>query len=149
MSNVSERLFNKINETLTNLKDFILETWKGLDLNYSEAFILYLIAESEKIGEPLHKSQIAKRMRLTKAAVTQFCNKLQKKGYITSYITEDNKKNHYLALDDNLRKSIDGRCEIMNNNLNKFITQVGEENIVLFIDLMREFNKTLDIVTLN
>lgn len=146
MSNISERLFHKINETLDNLKDFVLETWKGLDLNYSEAFILYIIADAEKADEPIHKSQIAKRMRITKAAVTQFCNKLQKRGYITSYIAEDNKKNHYLQLDDNLRKSIMARCDIMNNNLQRFVAKVGEENIVIFIELLNEFDKSLEVI---
>ena len=52
-------------------------------------------------------------------------------------------ENHYLQLYNNLRKSIESRCETMNNNLNKFIEKVGEENIVLFMDLLSEFDKTL------
>ncbi len=143
MSLISERLFNKLTETLDLLKNYMFSTWKGLDLNYSEALILYIIDESERIKAPIHKSQIAKRMNITKAAVTQFCNKLEKKGYISSYITADNKKNHYLQLEESLRKSIEGRCEIMNNNLQKFVDSVGEENIVLFMDLLNEFDKTL------
>ena len=31
----------------------------------------------------------------------------------------------------------------MNNNLQKFVDSVGEENIVLFMDLLNEFDKTL------
>ena len=143
MSIISERLLNKITETLDLLKSYAFSNWKGLDLNYSEALILSIISESERIKCPIHKSQIAKRLNITKAAVTQFCNKLEKKGYISSYTTEDNKKNHYLQLDNNLRKSIESRCETMNNNLNKFIEKVGEENIELFMDLLGEFDKTL------
>ena len=84
MSLISERLFNKLTETLDLLKNYMFSTWKGLDLNYSEALILYIIDESERIKAPIHKSQIAKRMNITKAAVTQFYNKLEKKGYISS-----------------------------------------------------------------
>ena len=143
MSNISERLFNKLTETLDLLKSYVFATWKGLDLNYSEALILYIIEESERIKSPIHKSQIAKRLNITKAAVTQFCNKLEKKGYISSYISQDNKKNHYLQLDDSLRKSIESRCETMNSNLQKFTDQIGEENIVLFMDLLDQFDKTI------
>ena len=143
MSLISERLFKKLNETLELLKRYISSTWKGLDINYSEAFILYIIDESEHIKVPIHKSQIAKRLNITKAAVTQFCNKLEKKGYITSYVTDENKKNHYLQLESSLKKSIEARCEIMHNNLQKFVDSVGEENIVLFMDLLNEFDKTL------
>ena len=144
MPNITERLFIKISQTIDLIKNYILQTWKGLDINYSEAFILYIIADSEKANIPIHKSQIAKRMHITKAAITQFCNKLEKKGYISSYVAEDNKKNHYLALDDNLRKSIEARCELMSNNLNTFVGNVGEENITLFLDLLSEFNKSLE-----
>ncbi len=143
MSNISERLLNKITQTLHLLKGYVFSTWNGLDLNYSEALILYIIDESERIKCPIHKSQIAKRLNITKAAVTQFCNKLEKKGYITSYVANDNKKNHYLQLESSLKKSIESRCETMNNNLQKFIDNVGEENIILFMDLLNEFDKTI------
>lgn len=143
MTNITERLFNKISQTLDLIKNYVLDTWKGLDINYSEAFILYIITECEHANIPIHKSQIAKRMNITKAAITQFCNKLEKKGYITSYVSVDNKKNHYLAIDEKLKESIEARCDLMNNNLQKFVGKVGEENIVLFLDLINEFNKSL------
>ncbi len=143
MKNVNELLLKLLAETNDNLKNYILQTWEDLNLTYSEVMILAIISEAEKSNTVVHKSQIAKRLGLTKSAITQFCNKLQNKGYIDYYVADSNLKNHYLKLTDDVRKSVESRCEIMDGCLQNFIDNVGEENIVLLMDLMKEFNNAI------
>lgn len=143
MGKMSELMLKMLAEINDNLKKYALQTWEDLGLTYSEVMILSITAEAEKFHEPVHKSQLAKRLGLTKAAITQSCNKLEKKGYIENYVADFNMKNHYLRLNDEIRKSIESRCYNMNLCLQHFIDSVGEENIVLLMDLLKEFNNAV------
>lgn len=143
MGKMSELMLKMLAETNEAIRNYALQTWEDLGLTYSEIMILAIIDESEKVKEPIHKSQIAKRLGLSKPAITQFCNKLKNKGYIDYYVTNANMKNHYLKLGDAVRESVDSRCYNMNVALQHFLNNVGEENVVLLMDLLKEFNNAL------
>lgn len=143
MGKMSELMLKMLAETNDNLKKYALQTWEDLGLTYNEIMILSITAEAEKFHEPVHKSQLAKRLGLTKSAITQFCNKLKNKGYIEFYVADANMKNHYLRLNDDIRKSIESRCYNMDLCLQHFIDNVGEENVVLLMDLLKEFNNAV------
>lgn len=143
MKTMSELMLKMLAETNDNLKKYTLQTWEDLGLTYSEIMILSITCEAEKSHELVHKSQLAKQLGLTKSAITQFCNKLEKKGYIEYYVAEYNMKNHYLKLNDDIRKSIESRCYNMNLCLQHFIDNVGEENVMLLMDLLKEFNNVV------
>ncbi len=142
MGKMSELMLKTLAETNDEIRKYALQTWEDLGLTYSEIMILAIINESERVKEPIHKSQIAKRLGLTKSAVTQFCNKLRKKGYIEDFATDGNMKNHYLKLDDSVRESVDSRCYNMNVAMQNFLDNVGEENVVLLMDILKEFSNT-------
>lgn len=140
---MSELMLKMLAETNSNLKKYALQTWEDLGLTFNEIMILSIVAEADKFHEPIHKSQLAKRLGLTKAAITQFCNKLKAKGYIDFYVADTNMKNHYLRLTDEIRKSIESRCYNMNICLQHFIDSVGEENVILLMDILKEFNTAI------
>ncbi len=100
--------------------------------------------EDKKIhsGKKCPAVNVQNSLHVTKPAVSQMYNTLEKKGYITRQIDPDDRRKIVATLTPEGREILKGTMETANEFLSEVIARLGEEDTKQLIEL---FNRLADI----
>ena len=119
------------------------------DLHMGELFVLNHLAQSHSSEEPAcFATDIHQELHVTKPAISQMLNSLEKKGYLCREIDPNDRRRFTLSL------TMAGRAVAlqMNKQLDglsgEVVSRFGEENMRNLIDLFTQFADISESVTL-
>lgn len=135
----------KINEYVSK----ILEVAKGMEnidlfegkaqLSKTEFRLLKeIVLEGEK-GNSIISSELAKRLGITRSAVSQIVTKLEKGNIVKRVAAPDDRKIAYVQLSENAMKVFEEQLAKINAFMERVVTVFGEEKMHEFVSLYDEF----------
>lgn len=106
-----------------------------------------VIMEQEK-GKEIISSELARRLGITRSAVSQIVTKMEKHGIVKRVDSPVDKKIAYVHLSDDTRAVFEAQCAQANAMMEKVTAAYGEEKlrklIKQFEDFAETFKKVLD-----
>ena len=83
-------------------------------------------------------------LSVSKAAVSQMLNSLEKRGYITRETDVNNRRNIIVVLTKEGRLVFEKKNEEFNHRFGIVVDRVGEENVALFIKMINKMSSAMD-----
>lgn len=117
---------------------------KKIPFNNSELQLLRQIIVAGQQGERLISSDIARRLGITRSAVSQMVNKLEQKDVVHRVPDEHDRKIAYIELSSNAYKYYERLRGDTNYFLEKLIDKIGENEMTDFIHTANVFIDALD-----
>jgi DNA-binding MarR family transcriptional regulator len=108
--------------------------------------LINVLIEMQEENQKWNLSEIAKRLGITKAAVSKKICLLEKKKLITRYFEPHDRKNAYVKLTQQseiMFNKWDAQFAIM---IDKVIEKLGEEETILFISLLQKVTNVIDSI---
>lgn len=103
--------------------------------------------EAEK-DKNIISSELARRLGVTRSAISQIVTKLEKQGIVRRTASDNDKKIAYIQLSDNARTIFEAQCEQANALIEKVVNDYGEKRmdqlLTMFSDLAASFRKFKD-----
>ena len=110
------------------------------DINVGEWSVLKRLSETGDASEGnVCVSEIQSNLFVTKAAVSQTISSLEKKGYVTREINNNDRRRFIITLTPKAHMLINDMKSHMNDMLNEIISRFGEENTKQLIELLNRF----------
>ncbi len=138
------------NEYLTQFMQ-ILRKIENLDLfaatakfSKTEFRILREIVTENERGNQIISSELARRIGVTRSAVSQIVNKMEKEGVIKRAFSPDNKKIAYVQLSERTRGVYEEQCKQANEYISKIISAYGKEKWESFLSECRELSEVYE-----
>ena len=104
-----------------------------------------VILEAEK-GKNIISSELARRLGITRSAVSQVVTKMEKEGIVSRVDSPTDRKIAYICLSKNARDVFEEQCKEANATMERIIAEAGEARVKAFFDLYDEFNKAIEKV---
>ena len=134
----ANELFQELN-AVTKRMDDVKIFHHALPFNHTEMQLMKEIVRANEEGKRIISSRLAKILGITRSAVSQIVNKLQRKGIVQRVPDEKDKKIAYIELSKSARGLYDEMRERINHMFEKFIHMIGEEKINQFLKSANEF----------
>lgn len=112
-----------------NLNDFFLPIKEDSKLNKTERKLLAMLYVAEEDGEKIIATQIAKKLGITRSAVSQTVNKLESLQYVKRVSCLTDKKIAYIELSASTKLRYREKTAQKSEILEKVALRMGEENI--------------------
>ncbi len=128
----------------------ITKSMEGLEL-FSEArslsrtefrLIREILLEREK-GNDIIASELARRLGVTRSAVSQIVTKLEGRGIVLREDAPKDKKIAYIRLSEHALSIFEEQCAFANEVIEKVVAKIGREKMDILIDGYTEFAATL------
>jgi len=114
-----------------------------IDISMGEiALMKGLDDRSSNPGKKNFVSSVQKSLNITKPAISQMYNTLEKKGYITREIDTNDRRKIIVTLTPEGQEILKGMMGAADSLLNEVITRLGEEDTKQLIEL---FNRFVDV----
>lgn len=117
----------------------LLEIAQGLDtaqlfpevskLTKTEFRILREIIVEEQQGNHIISSELARRVGVTRSAISQIVTKLEERNVLKRTDAPDDKKIAYVELSDKAHGLFDKECEQVNFNMEKIVNEFGAQKM--------------------
>lgn len=112
-------------------------------LNMTELMLMNEIADNTvSSGNNVGISDVREYLSVSKPAVSQILNSLEKKGFILRDIDKRNRRNLIVTLTDAGRTVLESEFEKFNNKLKQIISFLGEEDVKKMIAIV---NRMIEI----
>lgn len=109
------------------------------DLNITELVVMRGLEENCPYSDSnISISEVQSGLHVTKSAISQMMNSLEKKGYIERKIDTEDRRKIVVTLTQAGKDILIETKESANHNLNKIISNLGDENTKQFIDLLNQ-----------
>ena len=95
-------------------------------------------------GSMCNISELARKMGVTKAAISQTIRKLQKKGYLRKLRDENNRREVLVALTENGKHAHQGHKSLWKRNCLRFLSDVTDEQVASFNFVAEMINASAD-----
>lgn len=119
---------------------------KKMPFNNSELLMIKQIIVASKRGERLISSELAKRLGITRSAVSQMVNKLEEKGTLRRVPDKIDRKIAYVELSENTLKIYERMCNETSYFFTKLIERIGENEMDNFLRVANIFLDALSDV---
>lgn len=118
----------------------ILRKVEGLDLfpetaklSKTEFRILREIIEESEKGNSIISSELARRIGITRSAISQIVNKMEQRGIVKRVSAPNDKKIAYIQLSESTHGVYEEQCKEAGDMLKKIVAVYGKENMDKFI----------------
>jgi len=112
------------------------------ELNNTELRLISEIIFEKQQGRRLISTQLAKRLHVTRSAISQIVNNLEKRGVIQRVAAEDDRKIAYIELTDNAMDIYRKAKQAGVDFVGKFLKEFGKENLDQLLALTDSFWET-------
>ena len=142
----------EINEYL--IKSFeLMRTLENIDffagvtnLSRTEFHLLReVILDSEK-GKHIISSEIARRLGITRSAVSQIVTKMEQRGIVNRVASPTDRKIAYICLSEQSMAVFEEQCKRANETMQRIVDIYGEDKIKTFFAEYDELRKVVDQV---
>lgn len=127
----------------------ILRKVEGLDLfsdsaklTKTEFRILREIVQEDKKGKGIISSELARRIGVTRSAISQIVNKMEKRGIVKRVSAPNDKKIAFIQLSESTRGVYEEQCKQADDMLKQIVAVYGKENMENFISSCNELIET-------
>lgn len=121
---------------------------KTSDMQTSELAVMYKASEGCSRDESgFMVSDIQKSLHISKPAVSQVLNGLEKKGYIVRSIDSGDRRKIIVTLTQDGEGALQDAVRCHNEVVNQVFSQFGEDNARLFIQLVNRLMDTLEEIS--
>lgn len=116
--------------------------------NNTEMRLIGTIILNAEFGKKLISTQIAENLGITRSAVSQMVNKLERKGVLKRIPSDYDRKTAYIELTENTRDEYEKQKKAVCEDLERIKTLMGEKNLKKLVELTNLFvecqNKVLN-----
>ncbi len=116
------------------------------EYNTTEIRLMSEIVLAECEDRRLISTQIAKRLGITRSAVSQIVNKLEEKGVICRVADEEDKKIAYIELTEHSKDKFEEEVKEYDEFVGDIVARFGVSKIEKLFSLIEEFGETVEKV---
>ena len=120
---------------------------KSADLNMTELLVMRRIEEMSTLADnSINLSEIHCNLHITKSAISQMLNSLEKKGYIQRSIDVSDRRRVLVNLTENGTMVVKETKESVNNHLGEIVSRLGDENtkqLILLLEQVSDISEEL------
>lgn len=136
--NKNEEYLNKIFSMLKKTEDVTFTKIRSR-FNNSEMRLLGEVVLAKHEGKRIISTQLAKRLGVTRSAVSQMVNKLEARGVVSRVPDEIDRKIAYIELSEAAKDYYEEEKKIYCDFVGKVVDKFGEENLNELFRLYGEF----------
>lgn len=133
-----EEYLAKIFTMLKKREELVFES-KDSHFNNTEIRLLREIVLEKAQGNRLISTQLAKRLGVTRSAVSQIVNALEKRGVVQRVAAEDDRKIAYIEISAGVMEKYGQDITSVLKIVEKLVEKFGEEKFNTMFDLYNEF----------
>ncbi len=104
-----------------------------------------VILEAEK-GKNIISSELARRLGITRSAVSQIVTKMEQRGIINRVSSPTDRKIAYICLSESSMAVFEEQCKHANETMKRIVELYGEDKIRTFFNEYVELRKVVDLV---
>lgn len=108
------------------------------NLTQTEFRLIREIVMEREVGKQIISSELARRLNITRSAVSQLVTKLEKRGIVKRTSSPTDRKIFYVELSDSSIAVFEKLCDEANELINKVIAEFGEDKADRLIELAEE-----------
>ena len=137
----------EINEYLLKLFHLVKDLgdidffWGKAKLSRTEFRILWEVANEQCEGRDIISSELARRIGITRSAVSQIVAKLEKNGIVKRVGSEYDRKIAYIRLTDEAKETFFQQARQANEFAERVLAEFGRERLDKLLDESREFSE--------
>ena len=137
----------EINEYLLKLFHLVKDLgdidffWGKAKLSRTEFRILWEVANEQCEGRDIISSELARRIGITRSAVSQIVAELEKNGIVKRVGSEYDRKIAYIRLTDEAKETFLQQARQANEFANRVLAEFGKERLDKLLDESREFSE--------
>ena len=137
----------EINEYLLKLFHLVKDLgdidffWGKAKLSRTEFRILWEVANEQCEGRDIISSELARRIGITRSAVSQIVAKLEKNGIVKRVDSEYDRKIAYIRLTDEAKETFLQQARQANEFADRVLAEFGKERLDKLLDESREFSE--------
>ncbi len=137
----------EINEYLLKLFHLVKDLgdidffWGKAKLSRTEFRILWEVANEQCEGRDIISSELARRIGITRSAVSQIVAKLEKNGIVKRVGSEYDRKIAYIRLTDEAVETFVQQANEANEFAERVLAEFGKERLDKLLDESREFSE--------
>ena len=145
---MSKELQNELVQAMFRLKK-MMNRGLGRDTNninitMSEFILMREVAENTKdVYNPSALTEVREYLSVSKAAVSQMLNSLEKRGYILREIDPNNRRNIIVILTDEGRTAFEKKNQEFYDRFEMVIRGIGEKDVSLFIAMINKMSDAM------
>ncbi len=143
LNDYAQRLFSTLSE-IDALK--LLGEPEGL--SRTESRLLKEVVSERARGRDIISSELARRLGITRSAVSQLVTKLEERGLVARTAAPDDRKIAYIRLSENALAELERKCEEANALLSECAVRFGKDRMLRlsvdtadFVALMKKVQK--------
>ena len=115
--------------------------WGKAKLSRTEFRILWEVANEQCEGRDIISSELARRIGITRSAVSQIVAKLEKNGIVKRVGSEYDRKIAYIRLTDEAKETFLQQAWQANEFADRVLAEFGKERLDKLLDESREFSE--------
>lgn len=137
----------EINEYLLKLFHLVKDLgdidffWGKAKLSRTEFRILWEVANEQCEGRDIISSELARRIGITRSAVSQIVAKLEKNGIVKRVGSDYDRKIAYIRLTDEATETFVQQANEANEFAERVLAEFGKERLDKLLDESREFSE--------
>ena len=145
---MSKELQNELVQAMFRLKK-MMNRGLGRDTNninitMSEFILMREVAENTKdVYNPSALTEVREYLSVSKDAVSQMLNSLEKRGYILREIDPNNRRNIIVILTDEGRTAFEKRNQEFYDRFEMVIRGIGEKDVSQFIEMINKMSDAM------
>ena len=107
-----------------------------LGVSFGEFIVMKGISEHSRCNEDFRISEVMEFLSVTKPAVSQMLNNLEKKGYVTRQISESDRRRIKVSLTESGSETVERLTDYFDRGLAETANRIGEDDITRLIGLL-------------
>lgn len=108
---------------------------KDLSLPLSEMVVLKRLLNRDCLeGNGMNMSEIHHNLLITKSAVSQILNSLERKGHVNRYIDKTDRRRIMVTATPKAYDVVESAEKALNKKMNRIVEEFGEENMMILIN---------------
>ena len=111
----------------------------NVNLTQTEFRLIREIVMEREAGQKIISSELARRLNITRSAVSQIVSKLEKRGVVNREASPTDRKIFYVVLSESSLNIFKHQCEEANKLIKKVVEAFGKEKTDRLISLYEEF----------
>ena len=118
----------------------------SVNLSQTEFRLIREIVMEREAGKKIISSELARRLNITRSAVSQIVTKLENRGIVERTASPTDRKIFYVVLSESSLNKFRGMCDEANKLVNRVVEEFGKEKTDQLIGLYEEFASTFNRV---
>lgn len=114
------------------------------NLTQTEFRLIREIVMEREAGNQIISSEIARRLNITRSAVSQLVTKLEKRGIVTRTASPTDRKIFYVVLSESSLAIFKQQCDEVNALIGRVVEEFGQDKIDRLIELSEGFAAVFD-----